>query len=141
MTDDEGDLLGKVLRLLSVTVLLVVSTLVLSGLFLTGRGQDEMKQSDQAFHEGDLRASIRFARKAALSYVPGSSHVGAAHARLEAIARGAEAEGNFEIARLAWDSLRLVHVQTDYPGRPKSGAQAKAEERLKELMTPLPSEK
>lgn len=141
MSESEGDILGRLLRFLSVTVLLVTSTLVIAGLFLTGRGQHEMSESDRAFHDGDLREAVRHARAAALAYVPGASHVQRAHARLLAIARGAEAEGNFDMARLSWDALRLVHVQTDYPGRPRSELQLRAESRLKQLMTPKPSEK
>lgn len=93
--------------------------LIVSGLALTRRGVDEMQSSDAAFHSGDLSASLLHARAAALSYVPGSDHVRAAHERIEAIARGSEAQGNLLLSRRAWETLRVVLEQTDYPGRPK----------------------
>jgi|GEM_PF-1392860 len=124
---------SSALRWASLALLALLVLVVVSGLTLTSKGRSEMEKSDSAFHEGDLRASIFFARKAALSYVPGSSHVEAAHSRLEAIARGAEAAGDEGLARIAWDALRVSLEQTDYPGRPKSVRQERAVKNLLRL--------
>lgn len=92
-----------------------------------------MERSDAAFHRGDLVEAIAEARTAALYYVPGARHVHEAEGRLEAIARGAEAEGNWKLARRAWDALRLIAQQTHYPGRPASEAGQRAQKALKRL--------
>jgi hypothetical protein len=114
--------------------LLVLALLaVVSGAFLTVRGKAALKKSDHAFHQGDMRQSIAYARQSALAYVPGAEHVGAAYSRLEAIARGAESEGDEALARVAWDTLRVVVVQTEYLGRPPSPALDLAEKNLKRL--------
>lgn len=121
-----GGARGASARFFSLALLSLVLMVVVSGLALTHRGRGEMQLSDEAFDRGDLQSSIVHARRAALAYVPGATHVGSAHARLEAIARGAESEADFEIARIAWDTLRLVHVQTNYPGRPKQVSEKRA---------------
>lgn len=90
------------------------------GLALHFRGTAAMERSDAAFHSGDLRASVEWAQTAALAYLPGAQHVRAAEERLEAVARGAESASDIELARRAWDSLRLVDEQTKYPGRGES---------------------
>lgn len=92
-----------------------------------------MRRSDQAFHDGDLRAAIFHARKAALSFIPGADHVQQAYERLEAIGRGAEAQGDEELARIAWEALRVAVLQTNYPGRPSTAAYERAEESLERL--------
>jgi len=104
-------------------------TLVTLGVVLVRRGEAALAESDRAFHAGDLRVAVWEAKAAALAYVPGSDHVQKSTARLEAIARGAAAEGRWDLARLAWDALRLVDEQTDYPGRGPTefGRAAKAE--------------
>jgi hypothetical protein len=120
MEDDSSVVSSSVLRWTSLFLLALIVLVVISGITLTRKGRSEMEKSDAAFHEGDLRASVFFARKAALSYVPGSTHVEAAYRRLEAIARGAEASGDEPMASIAWDALRVSLEQTDYPGRPKN---------------------
>jgi len=114
--------------LLTAAVTLVLAVCVL-GLVLVRRGTAAMDRSDRAFHAGDLRAAVWEAKAAGLSYVPGSSHVERAAARLEAIARGAAAEDRLDLARLAWDALRLIDEQTGYPGRGATafGLRARAE--------------
>jgi hypothetical protein len=102
--------------IVSLAFALSLGVLVLA-LVLLHRGQARMAESDRAFHSGDLRSSVWEAKAAGLAYVPGSEHVARATARLEAIARGAASEGRPELARLAWDALRLLDEQTDYPGR------------------------
>lgn len=92
-----------------------------------------MRLSDSAFDEGDMRNSLTHARKAALAYVPGAEHVRDAYLRIEAIARGAESEDDLVLALSAWDTLRLVHERTRYPGRASSDVEARANEGLRRL--------
>jgi hypothetical protein len=108
---------GRVLRLASWALSSLILMVVVAGITLTVRGRDALQKSDNAFHEGRTQEAVVFAREAALNYVPGSAHVRAAHERIEAIARGAEARGERQLARFAWDTLRVVHLKTDYPGR------------------------
>ncbi len=124
---------GHFLRNLALLAVSFVLLLAVAGLTLTQKGRTEMQKSDEAFHSGDLRLSLVHAKAAALSYVPGSTHVLAAYRRLEAIAKGAEAEGNHQLARLAWESLRNVHAQTAYPGRPMSEFEKAAEAGVKRV--------
>jgi hypothetical protein len=100
---------------------------------LVRRGEAAMVESDRAFHAGDLRGAVWEAKEAALAYVPGSAHVRRANDRLEAIARGAAAEGRWDLARLAWDALRLVDEQTDYPGRGPSTLGLEAKQQLAQM--------
>lgn len=111
---------GRFYRVVIVTIVSLILLLLVAGVSLTHRGRVEMLKSDQAFHSGDLRGSIRHAKAAALSYLPGSAHVLSAYERLEAIAKGSEAKGDLELGRLGWETLRNVHEQTQYPGRPRS---------------------
>lgn len=114
-------------------LLAFVLLVLVSGIALTSRGQEEMRRSDRAFHEGDLRAAVFHARKAALSFLPGADHVGQAYERLEAIGRGAEAQGDEDLARIAWEALRGAVLQTDYPGRPPTSAYERAVKNLERL--------
>lgn len=116
--------LGLATGLLALLVLAVV---------LVRRGEAAMAESDRAFHAGELRAAVWEAKEAGLAYVPGSAHVGRGVARLEAIARGATAEGRWDLARLAWDSLRLIDEQTAYPGRGATAWGQRAREALARL--------
>jgi hypothetical protein len=118
---------SRIFRFLSLSLLSFVLLVVTSGLVLTFRGQSELAKSDVAFHDGRLRDSLVHARQAALAYVPGSEHVKGAYARLHAIAKGAESSGDRELAKIAWDTLRLVHVQTNYPGRPATELETEAQ--------------
>ncbi len=121
------------LRWASLGLVAFVLFFVVSGLSLVSRGQEEMSLSDQAFDDGDLRKSIFHARKAALAFVPGAPHVQQAYERLEAIGRGAEAQGDEALARIAWEALRGAVEQTDYPGRPIPVAHEHAAQSLERL--------
>lgn len=127
----------------SMVLLALATVAVLLGGFaltLVHRGAERMEQSDEAFHKGDLRGALYRARDAGLLFVPGASHVSAAEERIEAIATGAEAEADFELAWLAWDSLRLVDDETAYLGRGPTAAGRKARaglERLRERKAKL----
>jgi len=95
---------------------------VLALAVVTGRavveGEAEMRESDRAFNEGDLRKATVHARRAAILYAPGAPHVRAAYERLLAIATGAEAEGESEIAQMAWRAVRGAALETRHVGVP-----------------------
>jgi hypothetical protein len=110
--------------------------LVVLSVVLTLRGEAAMAESDRAFHAGELRVAVWEAKEAGLAYVPGAAHVARGVARLEAIARGATAEGRWDLARLAWDSLRLLDEQTNYPGRGQTPWGLRAAEALAGLSAP-----
>jgi hypothetical protein len=96
--------------------------LLLLGVFFVGlitareiqRGERALRASDEAFHRGDLETSVLHARTGAVAYAPGAPHVDAAYQRLEAIARGAEAEGRHALARTAWGAVRSAALQTSH---------------------------
>jgi hypothetical protein len=122
--------------LFSMLSLIVVSCVIgISGLgfVLIHRGRDAMEKSDAAFHSGHLRESAKWAKAAALSYVPSAQHVKLAEQRLSAIARGAEGTGDWDLARRAWDALRVCDEQTRYPGRGVSPAGEQARGALSRL--------
>ncbi len=113
----ERSILEQALKSAALLLLLFIAAVLVFAFSSIGRGRAAMRRSDVAFHAGDLPLSIREARAAALAYVPGAEHVKEAEARLLAIARGAEAEGRRDLARAAWDALRVAEEQTSYPGR------------------------
>lgn len=75
-------------------------------------GERELRASDTAFDANDLHASIQHARRAASAYAPGAPHVRLGYERLLAIARGAEATGQPELAMLAWQAQRAAVLET-----------------------------
>src|SRR5690606_36307758 len=81
--ETNGGLSSQSLRWVAFGLVAFVILVVVSGLTLVSRGQEEMRLSDQAFDDGDLRRSIFHARKAALSFVPGAEHVENAYERLD----------------------------------------------------------
>ncbi len=91
-------------------------TLVFAAAVLTARvvvdGEKEMRLSDQAFDAGDVRTATLHARRAAVLYAPGAPHVRPAYDRLVAIAVGAEAAGDTEVARTAWRAVRGAALET-----------------------------
>jgi hypothetical protein len=85
-------------------------------------GQREIAASDAAFDSNDLRGAIEHARRAASAYAPGAPHVEQGYARLQAVARGAEASGRPELAVLAYQAQRAAALESasfvqPYPGR------------------------
>lgn len=131
--ETKGGLSSQSLKWAAFGLVAFVILVVVSGLTLVSRGQEEMRLSDQAFDDGNLHRSIFHARKAALSFVPGAEHVKNAYERLDAIGRGAEAQGDEELARVAWEALRGAVEQTDYPGRPVPAAHDRAARNLERL--------
>jgi hypothetical protein len=81
---------------------------------LSGRGA--LTEAEQAFDRGELRESVRLARRAATYFVPFAPHVDAAYGRLVVIARGAEAGGDLHLAAFAWNAVRAAAVESAAPG-------------------------
>ena len=92
------------------------SALVLFGAVATLRavldGEREIAQSDAAFDANDLHGAVQHARRAASAYAPGAPHVERGYARLLAVARGAEASGQPEVAILAWQAERAAVLES-----------------------------
>lgn len=85
-------------------------------------GQREVAASDAAFDASDLHGAIQHARRAASAYAPGAPHVQRGYDRLLAIARGAEASGQPDVALLAWQAQRAAVLESaslfqPFPGR------------------------
>jgi HAMP domain-containing protein len=99
---------ARMLVLALVLVLAALGTLSLRALIV---GQNALEQAEQAFDRGDLRESVRQARRAAGSYVPFAPHVDAAYQRLIVIARGAEAFGQRHVAAFAWNAVRAAAIE------------------------------
>jgi hypothetical protein len=98
------------------SVLWAASALVLFAGVATLRavldGEREIAKSDAAFDANDLHGAIQHARRAASAYVPGAVHVARGYARLLAVARGAEATGQPEVAMLAWQAERAAVLES-----------------------------
>jgi hypothetical protein len=110
---------------------------VLAGAVLTARvvteGEAELERSDAAFDRGDLRTAVLHARRAAIFYAPGAPHVGAAYARLAAVATGAEAAGQVDVARLAWGAIRGAALETRHLSTPRQADLDRANANLARL--------
>ncbi len=114
------------LRWLAWTLLVgVLGTAVLTARVVS-EGEQALRESDAAFHRGDVRTAAQHARRAAVLYAPGAPHVERAYARLKAIAAGAEAAGDRPLAEMAWRSIRGACLETRsvLPARPAELAQA-----------------
>ncbi|MET0411412.1 MAG: hypothetical protein ABW217_08940, partial [Polyangiaceae bacterium] len=103
---------GAAVRRVLVGVVLVVALGLVSfalGTFRTlERGQQELARSDAAFDRGALEPALLHARRAALLYVPGASHVTAAYERIRAIALGSERAREPVMAAAAWRAMRAA---------------------------------
>lgn len=75
-------------------------------------GEREIAQSDIAFDANDLHGAIQHARRAASAYAPRAPHVERGYARLLAIARGAEASGQPDVATLAYQAERAAVLES-----------------------------
>ena len=75
-------------------------------------GEREIAASDAAFDADDLHAAIQHARRAASAYTLGAPHVERGYERLLAIAHGAEAQGQPEVALLAWQAQRAAVLES-----------------------------
>lgn len=89
---------------------------VLALMVLTARavllGEQELEQSDRAFHRGAVEDAVLHARRAAILYAPGAPHVERAYQRLFAVALGAEAAGDAQTAQLAWRAVRGAALES-----------------------------
>ena len=123
-----------------VALALLASVILLSALTarVVTEGERHLAESDGAFDRGDLRESILHARSAAILYAPGAPHVAAAYARLEAIAIGAEASGQPEIARQAWGAVRSAAIETRHVVDPHRADLARANASLARLAAASP---
>jgi hypothetical protein len=121
---------------------LLFGTLVLMGALLTGRalveGEREMRRSDAAFDRGDVREAVLHARRAAIAYAPGAPHLGPAFERLTAVAIGAEAAGDADVARLAWRAVRSAALETRHFWIPERQRLERANRELARLQAGTP---
>jgi hypothetical protein len=85
---------------------------------LTIEGERELAASDDAFDRGKLGDSVAHARRAAVLYVPGAPHVRSAYQRLIAVATGAEAADNRQLAEQAWRAVRSAALETRHVSVP-----------------------
>lgn len=97
-------------------------------------GRRALREGDAALRRGDAREAIALWRRAARWYAPGAPHVRAAHDRLEALARDAEAAGDRELALDAWRAVRSSSLATRSFYTPYADRLARANARIAELM-------
>jgi hypothetical protein len=75
-------------------------------------GKEAVRACDAALGRGDLAGAIDAAREAAEARAPGSPYAEIGYARLEAIARAAEARDDDATAASAWRSIRAAALAT-----------------------------
>jgi hypothetical protein len=103
---------GRVLRTIGWSVAFFLLFGGVATLRAVSDGEREIAASDAAFDANDLHGAIQHARRAASAYAPGAPHVERAYQRLLAVARGAEATGQPEIAMLAWQAERAAVLES-----------------------------
>jgi len=120
-------------------VAILLMTLVMAAAALTARvvldGEKEMRLSDEAFDAGDVRTATLHARRAAVLYAPGAPHVRPAYDRLVAVALGAEAAGDTDVARTAWRAVRGAALETRHLWVPRQVELERANRNLARLGT------
>jgi len=82
------------------------------------KGEAAVRESDRAFDRGEVHEAAHHARRAAVHYAPGAPHLRAAYDRLRAVAVGAEAAGDRETARFAWNAVRGAVLETRHVALP-----------------------
>lgn len=82
------------------------------------KGEAAVLDSDRAFDQGNVHEAAHHARRAAVYYAPGAPHLRAAYDRLRAVAAGAEAAGDRETARFAWNAVRSAVLETRHVAVP-----------------------
>src|SRR5688572_14250308 len=100
------------LRRIALGLLAVVLTLAAVTAKVLADGERHMRASEEAFDSGKLREAIISARRAATLYAPGAPHVDAAYGRLAAVAVGAEAAGQIDVARQSWEAIRSAALES-----------------------------
>jgi len=103
-------------RRILLAVCIVTATLLSFALRTLWSGQVALARAEAAFDQGELRESVRAARRAAALYVPGAPHVGSAYQRLQIIGQGAEAAGQLHLAAFAWNAMRSAALESSAPG-------------------------
>jgi hypothetical protein len=131
---------GGVLRRLALAAALVPVLVALVTLRTLSRGEAELAASDQAFAAGELELSLGHARRAALAYVPGASHVDAAYARLRALAAGAERDRDGVLAAGAWEAMRVAAQESGHLWHPRARELEQADGNLARLRGLSPAE-
>ena len=126
-------MIGTWLRRLSLTLVLVLLALATLTARVVIDGERALALSDEAFDRGDVRAATVHARRAAILYAPGAPHVDPAYQRLEAIAQGAEAAGDAEVARQAWQAIRGAALETRHIWIPRQTELQRANQNLMRL--------
>ena len=126
---------GAWLRRVAFALLLAVLMLGVLTARMVREGEAALAKSDAAFDRGDLREAILHARRAAVLYAPGAPHVNAAFARLRAVAVGAEAAGDPEVARQAWGAVRGAALETRHVTAPHQAEIDRANSALARLQT------
>ena len=121
------------LRAAGTGMLLLLVVFALATERTLAKGAGEMELSDRAFHAGQLERAVRHARRAASAYVPGAAHVEAAHARLRAVALGAERERNVPLAREAWRAMRASALDSRHFWQPHTAELEEAESSSRRL--------
>jgi hypothetical protein len=124
------------LRRVAFALLLLVITLAALTARMVKEGEAALSKSDAAFDRGDLRDAVLYARRAAVLYAPGAPHVPAAYARLTAVAVGAEAAGDADVARLAWGAMRGAALETRHVSTPHAADLERANVALARLEAP-----
>lgn len=99
-------------RRLALTLLLAFLGLALLTARAVEKGEAAVRESDRAFDEGKVQEAAHHARRAAVYYAPGAPHLRAAYERLRAVAAGAEAAGDRDTARFAWNAIRSAALET-----------------------------
>lgn len=118
------------LRLLTITALVVVAVLAIVTVREWGMGRAEVASCDAAVQKSDWPEAIGHARAAAEAFVPGSPWPEQGWRRLEAIGHDAEARGDDETALLAYGAMRAAALATRAPGSGWAARRAQAEEAL-----------
>jgi len=126
---------GPWLRRSAMVLVLVVLTLGTLTARVVVDGERALASSDEAFDRGDVRAATVHARRAAVLYAPGAPHVEAAYRRLIAIASGAEAAGQSELAIQAWQAVRSAALETRHVWIPREDELRRANQNLKRLQS------
>lgn len=123
------------LRRLALGMLLFVLLFAMLTARVLVEGEAELRKSDAAFDRGELRDAILYARRSATLYAPGAPHVGAAYARLEAIAVGSEASSQTSVAEQAWGAMRGAALESRHFWNPHARELALANASLARLQT------
>jgi hypothetical protein len=97
-------------------------------------GRQALRAGDAAMQKQDTTEALVKWRRAARWYAPGAPHVEAAYARMEELARAADARGDDALALEAWRGIRSSSLATRSFYTPYADKLAAANRRIAELM-------